>query len=406
VITANGSGTTVGLNNLVNLGTLNATNSGILEFEGNTNLISNLGTVVLATSGRALLNGTFDNTGTTLTAPTGGLYELYGGTINNGTIAANALTFTSSGGILNNVIATGDLNLPASASVTLTGGTSFTGANATLGNYSTLYFSQDSTLTGKTITSGTTAGTYADITVGTNNTLTLASTTTLTGDIYLNGYSGSSIINQGTITQTSGSGYIYVPTFTNAGVLDVQSGYLYTNNNLTNSVGGTIKGAGSIGGNTTITGGTISPGETTGNLTFYNNTFNVTGSSVLSVNLSGVTANELIFQTPTAAVNLGSGLLSLSLNLLSAPSQGTTYSLIGLTNNYNSYAITGTFAGLPVTGSSFSANYLGTPYLFTVNYGPNLVSITAVPEPGTTALLGLGLTLLGVSRWRTRRNRT
>ncbi len=88
---------------------------------------AHLGNVILASGGRALLNGTFDNTSATLTAPTGGLFELYGGTIVNGAIAAGALSFTSSGGTLSNVSYTGDFTLPASTNVTCTTVTIFTG---------------------------------------------------------------------------------------------------------------------------------------------------------------------------------------------------------------------------------------------------------------------------------------
>jgi len=253
-ITANGTNANIYFQNIINNGTINATNNGALYFQGANNTTGNLGSVVLASGGQALLQGTFDNTSATLTAPTGGPYELYGGTINNGTIAAGALTFTSNGGALNNVSYTGDFNLPASTTVSFTGGsTTFTGSNLTLGNYSTFNWNQNGTLTGKTVTSGTTAGNYAYIDVGTNNSLTLGSTTSLTGDIYLySSNSGSTITNQGTITQNSGTGYIYGPTVTNAsgGTITANAGSnlyfgYYSGETMTNASGGTITANGS-----------------------------------------------------------------------------------------------------------------------------------------------------------------
>jgi hypothetical protein len=61
-------------------------------------------------------------------------------------------------------------------------------------------------------------------------------------------------------------------------------------------------------------------------------------------------------------------------------------------------------AGLPASGSFLSASYNDTSYVFTVNYQPNLVSLnfTAVPEPSTYALLGLGVVFVA---WFARRRR-
>ncbi len=402
-ITAYGSNAIVHLENIANLGTLTAQNSGILEFEGSSNLVSNLGNVILSGGGQALLYGTFDNTGTTLTAPTGGSYELYEGTITNGTIAAGALTFSNYGGTLSNVAYTGDLTLPASTYVTLTAGTTFSGSNLNLGNYSTLYWNQNGTLTGKTITSGITAGNYAEINLGTNNSLTLGSTTTLTGDVYLNGNTGSSLLNQGTITQTAGTGYLYVPNFTNTGTINVQGGTLYSYYTL-NNTGGTITGTGLIQGNVVFAGGTIAPGNSgIGSLTFSNGTFAVTNTAVLDIEVSGATSDRVLFLSPAANVNIGSGLLTLSLTLLSNPTLGTTYNIMTITSG--SYTFGGTFAGLPSSGSTFYANYGANDYQFTVNYLSSGVTLNfiAVPEPSTYALMGAGLTLLGFRSLRRRR---
>jgi hypothetical protein len=76
-----------------------------------------------------------------------------------------------------------------------------------------------------------------------------------------------------------------------------------------------------------------------------------------------------------------------------------TYNLIRIGTGGS--GITGTFAGLPVSGSSLSASFGGTSYPFTVNYGTNLIAITAIPEPTTYALFAAGLAVL--VGWRRRR---
>jgi len=447
-ITADGSGTSVYLRNLINQGALTAQNGGSLVFTG-TNTTASLYTgAVNASGGHAYLNGTVDNTSATLSAPSTGIFELNGGTIQNGTVAANALTFTSSGGYLDNVTLNDNLTLPTSSYVRFTNGTNFTGTSATLGTNSGIYWGQVGTLAGKTLAFG--SGSYVYVN-GTNNTLTLDSATTATGDvaIYTDNSAGTAITNQGTINHTNGSGDLYAPTFTNAGTINasagtsmylgyytgstftntstgiinlagswatigsptftnagqfnIQSGTLYTNNYLTNTATGTIKGAGTIYGSLTMAGGHLAPGNSIGTLTISNGNLTITAPSILDIELSGATADELVFQNPGGVLDIGAGLLSLNLALVGVPTLSTTYTILDITSG--STGLTGTFTGLPNSGDTLTALYSGTPYTFSVNYLTNSITLTSVPEPSTYALLGVGLALAAMQRrsgWRAR----
>ncbi|MDB6092893.1 MAG: autotransporter outer rane beta-barrel protein [Verrucomicrobia bacterium] len=446
-IIADGSSTSVYIyGNFDNNGTLSAQNSAQLLFYGD-NTTANLGSVQIASGGRALLNGVLDNTAATLNTIIGGNFELYGGTVNNGTVAPGALAFTSSGGVLSNVALSGDISANAGAYAEFRNGTNFTGANATLNTSAGIYWEQVGSLVGKSISLGSGAYLYVS---GVNNSLTIDPTTTITGtaNIYSDGNSGTTIVNLGTINQTLGGGSLYARSFTNSGtinlttgtnylgyasagytfdntasgtitvngattylqvplnnlgVMNVQSGTLVTSGNLTNGSTGTLKGSGSVLGDVTIAGGMLTPGNSVGTLTFNSGNFAVTGASVFGIEISGATADKALFLGPTSNVDIGAGLLTLSVSLLTAPTPGTTYSIMSISGGSNVF--NGYFAGLPSTGSSFIATLGLQDYQFTVSYLANTINLDfmPVPEPSTYVLVGAGLAMLVAARLRRRR---
>jgi hypothetical protein len=270
-ITASGTNTTVYLRgNFTNSGSLVAQNSGQLIFDG-TNTTGNLGSVTLSGGGRALLNGTLTNAN--LMAPTGGKFELYGGTLSGGTIAANALSFTTSGGYLDNVSLLDDLTLGASHFVRFINGASFTGANATLAGNAGIYWQQVGTLTNKTLTFGNGAYLYV---ASTNNTLTLAPGTSVSGTttLYGDGSTGNAITNQGSITHTSGTGYLYATNFTNSGTITATGGTLYVGYSST-----PYAFTNTSTGNLTVNGSTASVWLQATSTTPFNNAGNLTVQS-------------------------------------------------------------------------------------------------------------------------------
>lgn len=453
-ITADGANTVIELEGgLSNQGTIIAQNSGAVKIQGNVTT-ANLGTIQIVNGGHVYLDGLLDNSSATLTAPSGGAYELYSGTIRNGTVAAGALAFTGSSGTLDHVALQGDLSFPTYTYARFTNGTSLA-ANAAvaLGNGAGLEWNQAGTLSGNALTFGSGAYLYLS---GGNSAVTFDAATTATGDVslYSDGSGGTAITNLGSLTHTSGTGYMYADSFTNsgtvtitsgivyfgantagttvantatgtlrlnggslylqppaasplvnAGLIDVQSGTFYTNNRLTNGPG-KITGAGIVNGGLILAGGEIAPGNSgIGTLTFSSGTLTVTSASTFDVEVGGSIADQLKFISPPAAVDLGAGLLTLNLSLISAPTPNTTFNIVNISSG--GFGITGTFAGLPSSGSALTVNFGGNPYTFTLNYQPNFVALAynpvLVPEPGTYALMSAGLLALALAYRRRRR---
>src|SRR5205823_2478178 len=106
----------------------------------------------------------------------------------------------------------------------------------------------------------------------------------------------------------------------NNGTIDVQNGIFSTAGHLTNGASGLISGAGAISGSVIVAGGTIAPGNSgIGALLFTNGSFTVTNPATFAVELGGAVSDQLVFQNPTSLINIGSGLLTLSLTLTAAP---------------------------------------------------------------------------------------
>ena len=269
-------------------GELEATNGGTLNLGGSFTTANLGGTVDMSGGGVVNITGTLTNTGATLSAPHSGVYTLYDGTINGGTVASGALTFGSSSGTLDAVTMQGNFAVPYSGRFTAQDGTIFSGGTTTFSpSAGTVYLGNSGTA------------------------LTIGSDATWTGAINVYAASGGSMVNQGNLINTSGYNYFYggesVSTglnLTNSGTLSSTGGVLYlgyysgdsvTNTGTINANGGTIylgyeSGAhwSSTGELEATNGGTLNLGGsfTTANL---GGTVDMSGGGV--VNITGTLTN-------------------------------------------------------------------------------------------------------------------
>jgi autotransporter-associated beta strand protein len=231
----------------------------------------------------------------------------------------------------------------------------------------------------------TTAGTATysgNLTIHGAATLTAATGATAT---FSGNFSGA-----GNLTKTGAGSVVLTGASSHTGGTTVSEGTLYSNGYLSGSVlvqtGATLGGSGTISGLATLNAGaTLAPGNSVGTLTFEDG---------LTLNATSTVTMEINGAADFDRITVNGGLLTyggtLSLLFGFTPAVNSTYQLF--TGDAVATA-TGDFATLTFNDPAYQGSY---------NPDSGLLTLTAVPEPQTWALLGLGASFL---LWQIRRRK-
>jgi autotransporter-associated beta strand protein len=367
---------------------------------------------------------TFNNAITAVTKAASGFSGGITGTgnvlLNNLGLDDNTITLTT--GAVNH---TGSLTLQGTATGDTTIGSNI-GANVTgvTQNSATsrLILSGTNTYTGATTIS---AGTLQIGAAGTTGRLSTSSAITNNGALVFNrsnavtqGTDFASVIaGTGSVTQSGAGKLTLSGANTYTGATSVSAGTIAVNGSLANtsttvSSGGTLQGSGSIGGSVTVqSGGTLATGNSIESLTTGALTLEAGSTFAYEINNDAAAGVAGDLTAVTGSLTLDSGNLSLlTLAELGTGSWsiGDKLTLISYSGAWNgglfSYS-SSTLAddsNINFSGMEWSFNYndaaAGTNYTGDLT-GTSYVTMTAIPEPNTAALVG-GLGMLALLRRR------
>ncbi len=397
-------------------GSLQAQGSGTIVLNGSLTTAC-LSHVSLDSTSHIRIAGTLDNSNATLQAPSGGAFELYGGTIRGGIIGPGAISYFPQGGTLDGVNFGGAINVPEGAAVTLTDGVNVSNQSITLGASSSLTFNQALPyLTSNTVTLG--QGSQLTVTMG---SLTIDSKSTLIGNgqvilsdptaVFTNyGHLGnlnssltisaSNVVNSGQITVADNNSISANCPISLGGTVNLEGGTISSTKGITIfstvfSDGGTLtagsgvtidqnayfEGDGTINGDLILSGGTLNVGSMGGSLVISNGSLNIASPSILQFSTFGSYAAPLYFDQPTGDIDIGQGRLTLSLMLKAVPQAGLSTKIISATAGTH---FAGTFANIPSSGSQITAAYNGSSYTFRVDYDTTGVTLSVVNSPSSS----------------------
>jgi autotransporter-associated beta strand protein len=284
-----------------------------------------------------------------------------------------------------------------------TGNTTLSGANTYTGtttiNGGTLSLNSTNALQNSTLDTGASGSQAVNFIVAGTNTYNLgglagsdnlslgANTISVGSNNQTTTYSGVISSSTGGLAKTGSGSLILTGANTYAGGTTVSEGTLRVNGThasaITVSSGATLGGNGTVSGLVTLnSGANLTPGNSVGNLNL-NGGLTLNSTSTLTMEIDGGSAFDTI--------NVGSGSLTyagtLSLVFGYTPAVNATYQLF-----------TGTsVAG--ATGNFASLTFNNPEYQGTFNPTSGVLTLTAIPEPKTWALLALGaLSLLWINR--------
>jgi fibronectin-binding autotransporter adhesin len=246
-----------------------------------------------------------------------------------------------------------------------------------------------------TVTNFSTVAGTATLTINTQ----LSDTATFSGDIS-DGSSLTSVVAGAAgavaVTKTGAGTQILSGTNSYSGATNVSGGTLLVNGSLTGTgnvsvaVGATLGGSGTITGDTTVNG-TLSAGNSPGLLTFNNAgagfadlTLGATSNTIFEIN--GLTRGVTYDAINVEGILALNGTLTLDFGFV--PDVTDTFDLFNFATQ---------------SGAFTSVVFLDSGYAGSFDASTGILSLSAIPEPGTYALLGVGMAFLWVVRRRNQR---